>query len=207
MLVDLMRCLEVWDALKWRHHSTGLLQAYVPKYDGAMRVHIWNKRLKLRDSGEMHNHRFTLQSHVLVGSLTHERLVLTPDEAGGSHNVWEIPGASQGSDAELRLHERKSDKGSRVNVERTDKCQFMSGDSYTVRKWDFHHARQEDDDAELTVTVVRLLNKETTAPAALLYPVGHRPRHAFTDKPEPALMTSLIQDSRLHLRKTLDAHS
>lgn len=207
MLVDVIRCLNAWNDLEWRHHSTGLLQAYLPNDPGA-RVHIWNRGLKLRDSGELHNHRFTLQSHILVGRITHERLILTPDE-NGSHDVWDIPGASQGSNDALRLHDRSSVKGTRVNIERVERCNFTAGDSYTVRKWDFHHARQEPEDTELTVTFVRLHDKETTAPASLLYPAGRKPEHAFTEDEDTkglikALTVSLVHDARLHLRKLAD---
>lgn len=199
-MLDVIKCLGAWNELKWRHHSTGLLQAYLPNEDG-LRIHIWNRRLKLRDSGAMHNHRFDLQSHVLVGSLTHTRLILTPDEENGTHNVWDIPGASQGSNETLRLHDQTSVKGSRVNMAMIDTRRFEEGDSYTVRKWEFHWARQEESDDELTVTLVRLHNKETDRPASLVYPYGHQPTHAFTERPEPALMLSLVHDARLHLEK------
>ena len=195
---DIPRCLSAWMELDWRHHSTGLLQAYLPD-DASTRIHIWNRGLKLRNSGEMHNHRFDLQSHVLVGSITHTRLLLTPDEESGTHDVWDIPGASQGSSEALRLHDQTSVRGSRVNMEIVDTQRFFEGDSYKVRKWDFHWARQEADDDGLTVTLVRLQNKEADRPASLVYPHGHQPTHAFEDKPDPALMRSIVRKARIHL--------
>jgi hypothetical protein len=203
MLVDAIHCLNWWGALRWRHHATGLLQAYIPN-DSSMRVHIWHRGLKQNDSGEMHNHRFTLQSHVLVGSLTHERLLLTPDEENGTHDIWDIPGASQGSNETLRLHDRTSVKGSRVSIERTERTQFKAGDSYTLMKWDFHHARQEPDDAELTVTFVRLLDKEHGRAASLLHPSGHTPTHAFTEAPEPPVIIALLNAAAFELKKAVE---
>src|SRR5207247_2472489 len=68
-------------ALDWRHHGIGVLQAYV---SANVRVHIWHDRLLLsgmRESGAIHDHRFRLESTILVGALTNREYSLsTGDE-------------------------------------------------------------------------------------------------------------------------------
>lgn len=197
MMLDMLRCLNVWDELEWRHHTTGLLQAYMPN-DKTRRVHIWNRLLKTRDVGELHNHRFLLRSRVLVGSITHERLL--PHVRQGftpTHDVWDIPGASKGSTETLRWK-------AQVEVERYDRQRFCAGDAYAVPKWQYHHARQEDDDAELTVTYIDLVDKDLDAAASLLCPVGVPPSHAFDDPPDSALVTSLVHDAKMHLHRAMN---
>lgn len=59
--------------LTWRHHGIGVLQAYVREHqEPEMRVHIWHPSLVrkgIRDHGDAHDHRFDLESTVLVGNL------------------------------------------------------------------------------------------------------------------------------------------
>lgn len=60
---------------QWRRHGIGLLQAYVSEGGPfETRIHIWHPDLvrpDIRNRGDIHTHRFTLQSTILVGSLKH----------------------------------------------------------------------------------------------------------------------------------------
>lgn len=70
----------------WRHHGNGLLQRYVREGSSReMRIHIWHPDLLINgmeQSGQIHDHRFDLQSTVLIGSIRHSELALSIDPAG-----------------------------------------------------------------------------------------------------------------------------
>lgn len=187
--------LRAWESLHWRHHGTGLLQAYI---NMQMRVHVWHRDLLLpgmEDSGAKHNHRFHLRSMVLLGSLTHSRLTLT-DDLIGDHQVVEIVGASN-RDATMVPRQR-------VRVAESVVERFTTGDQYEVPIWDFHWARQEPDDAPITVTLVSMTDK-VDAPASLVCPVGTMPVHAFSHKVDLELMRPLLDKAECLLRKECES--
>ena len=73
-------------SLEWRHHGIGVLQGYVREdADPEIRVHIWSRDLArpgMEASGDVHDHRCDLVSHVLVGRVVHEEWFAAPDVAG-----------------------------------------------------------------------------------------------------------------------------
>lgn len=72
-------------SLTWRHHGIGLLQAYLTETDPEVRVHIWHPSLSMpgiEESGSIHTHRFTLESHVLVGEIEHTEYHTFDDPRG-----------------------------------------------------------------------------------------------------------------------------
>lgn len=188
-----------WDELKWRHHGTGMLQAYITI---DMRVHVWSRSLLvpgMTNSGAKHNHRFNLRSEILVGSLTHDRPSLVAHD-DGDHQVVQIVGASN-TDADLKMCER-------VHIQVTESKQFETGDIYEVPKWAFHWARQTHSNAPVTVTLVHLGEKERDRYASLVCPHGTTPVHAFDHRVEPGEYLSILGDARegLEIQRKFNRH-
>lgn len=67
----------------FRHHGIGVLQGYLAENaEPEVRIHIWSRRLLkpgMDVSGDVHDHRFDMVSHVLCGSIEHEEV--TPSRA------------------------------------------------------------------------------------------------------------------------------
>jgi len=79
--------------LKWRRHGIGCLQAYLLE-DAAqeIRVHIWHPdiaRAGIAEHGDVHDHRFTLISSVLVGALEHTEVDIIEDPEG-EYRMYEV---------------------------------------------------------------------------------------------------------------------
>jgi hypothetical protein len=70
--------LALYPSLQWRHHGIGVLQGYVTEdTEPEIRIHIWAPELVLPNmdkSGDIHDHRFNLVSHVLCGHIGHEEI-------------------------------------------------------------------------------------------------------------------------------------
>lgn len=175
MSAPIPRILGAWGGLNWRHHGTGMLQAYLPG-STTERVHVWHWKLirpGMRDSGAMHNHRYALESTVLAGSIVHTDLEVDQDGAG-DHWLWRIAAASKSRDVDLvKVH--------RCNVHRHNTRMVHAGETYRVEKWAFHHAEPS---ALTAVTYVRLEDKDEDGAALLLAPDGTTPVAAFQDDTE-----------------------
>lgn len=164
--------LDMWPELQWRHHGTGMMQAYLPN-TREYRVHVWHRSLLvpgMTAGGAWHDHRSDLESDILLGSITNSWLDVEVNEEG-KHDAWQVVGASDPRATFVR--------GRRVLLRKGDTDRFEAGGSYSIPKGDFHWSRLEPDDAELTVTTVRLQNKDLALAANILCPVGHEPQHAI----------------------------
>ena len=75
--------------LEWRHHQAGMLQAYItPNW----RIHIHHPELKtqsMADGGDIHDHRFSFASTVLLGTLNHDVYDLK-ESLAGKYQVYEV---------------------------------------------------------------------------------------------------------------------
>jgi len=176
------QALAVWLDLEWRHHGTGMLQAYLPGRDDA-RIHIWHPILLLpgmTDSGGMHNHRFAFRSTVLCGSLAHSNLRVRPDPEG-AYGEWQIDLASRSEDKDIRLIQR-------VDMQRQDDVVFQTGAIYSLAKWQYHHARP----VNLGVTYVEISDKSQDKRASLLAPFGQKPVAAFGNPVHESIAVGFI---------------
>src|ERR1700677_2575457 len=76
--------------LKWRHHGIGVLQAYISEEtEPEVRMHIWSPELLkpgITASGDVHDHRFDMVSHVLIGAVGHESFYSEESDTGD----WEM---------------------------------------------------------------------------------------------------------------------
>lgn len=179
------RFIEQTPRARWRHHGIGALQAYVVEdAEPEVRVHIWHPLLVregIAESGAVHDHRFDLESTVLVGAI-HETVFKTypmssdRSVAGGSYDVaryetWRVEnarsaGASKGFDG---VCERDGDLWDRTQTHRT----HLAGETYWLRRATFH--RTWIDDLAVTLCTMR----EKRGVARLLVERGKEPVHAF----------------------------
>jgi hypothetical protein len=201
--------------LKWRHHGIGLLQAYLVEGhspDTETRIHVWHPTLRLADmddSGLMHDHRFDLESRVLLGAMHDTEIALTevgwtghsaPDDLN-PFVIWEVQNA--------RAKEESGEGWVKPEVprryyrlERISHV-YSAGSTYHYPRKKFHRS----DVDELTVTLCTKRN-QSSSPARLLARLGAIPEHAFKDAPDkspdflPAAQLrreSLIQEAATRL--------
>jgi hypothetical protein len=78
--------LALFPTIQWRHHGIGVLQGYVAEdCEPEVRLHIWSPSLVkpgMTESGDIHDHRFDMVSHVLYGQVCHEQILPKEDGSG-----------------------------------------------------------------------------------------------------------------------------
>lgn len=185
ILAGLVGRLLLSDALVWRHHKIGLLQAYVAEADAPgdteMRIHVWHPSLMLsdEDSGVMHDHRFRLTSHVLLGAMHDTEIWPYPisqqdwlnPQPGGLYRVWNIQNA-RSAEKEGGHWVRLEDKENYSIV--TSEHVYSEGSTYSYPPERFHRSFVR----KLTVTVCTK-KEQRDVPARLLAKLGTTPKHAF----------------------------
>lgn len=172
--------------LEWRHHGIGCLQAYVREdAEPEVRVHIWHPALVrpgIRESGDIHDHRFDLESTVLVGHLV-EETYFEEERFDREHcpedmvlcDIWDVQnaraaGAAAGFDGTcVRARESVRMYLRGLNHWRAD--QFSH---YKLPRGVFHKTVAD----ELTITICTL--REKRGQARILTPAGVPPVHAFS---------------------------
>lgn len=197
--------------LKWRHHGIGVLQAYVREHDEPeVRVHVWDPRLMregIRDCGDAHDHRFDLESTVLVGEI-HETVygmpttphvfysgdLRTGEMSQGqarsralAFDIWRVENARSAADRNFDGECVLEIDGKPFSlIHRT----HPAGTSYTLPRGVFHRTEIE----QLTVTLCTM--REKRGQARILVPAGREPVHAFGGEPAPAaLQTEIIEQA------------
>lgn len=164
--------------LDWRCNGLGVLQAYVLEGEREeTRVHVWHPDLEkdgIEVSGKLHDHRFTLQSTVLHGSIGHDVYRLT-ENPEGDYQAYPVVNARKAMatantfDGAVTSHEQ------RYSAE-VIRYTMGEGDVYTFKKRAFHGTRV----GGLVVTLVSKFEQDDT-PARILAPAGSEPVHAFAD--------------------------
>lgn len=174
-------------ALSWRWHGIGVLQAYLKEGgDEEIRVHVWSPRLVLSgilESGNAHNHRFALDSSVLVGRLQHTEWHLTP-EAGGDFETFDFV------HARLHTDENRADMratGNRFSVRKTEHI-IAAGQAYTFKRGAFH------DSAPLDGIVVTVCTKrdQIEEKAMVVAPRALPPVPAFSGDLDETLKADVL---------------
>jgi hypothetical protein len=199
---DSMRVLvlSVIDRIEFRHHGIGVLQGYVwENRNPEVRIHIWSPKLLkpgMDVSGDCHDHRFDMVSHVLVGTVVHESWVPIESESG-DHEMMALTHARAAADT--AYHGPTTPLHGRFTV---DRQQFVirAGNSYTFPAKRFHRSPLENPymagvPSELAVTCVEKHNQRDD-PARLLYPAAHPPVMAFGHTPDPELVKSIIKEAK-----------
>lgn len=160
MIADLSFFL---DPTKWRHHGLGMLQRELSEHT---RVHVWHPSLvRVPDGGyrQIHDHRFDLQSFVVLGSIRDTSFEVTPADPryGADTKMWAIKHAKmQDGDDCTFLGE--------VNVEKREEVILSAGSVYRIPRGDFHSSSI----GVLTITIVHRSNFGE-APARVLGAEAH----------------------------------
>lgn len=179
--------------LRWRHHKIGVLQAYLVEathsFQVETRIHVWHPDLILadEDSGRIHDHRFWLTSHVLLGAMHDSEIKLIPrgtfagdvEKFGGLYEVWCIQNARKAAeDGQHWVKKESSAQPEHYFIEEIPHVYSM-GSTYSYPPRQFHRS----DVKELTVTVCTK-KTQSDIPARLLARVGAEPKHAFDPTPK-----------------------
>lgn len=174
--------------LKWRHHGIGCLQAYlVEDQDPEIRVHIWAPELVkqgITNSGDAHDHRFVMVSHVLEGVVHHEEIDTTP-HPGAPYTIFRVPHAR--SAAAMNFSGPIEPTHERYEVTRR-RMKIHHGTSYRFEPKQFHRAW----DVQFAVTCVEKY-AQTDDKARVLHPVDIPPVMAFGHKTDNRLLAKILQ--------------
>jgi hypothetical protein len=167
--------LALFPSMSWRHHGIGVLQGYVVENaEPEVRLHVWARELLKPDmdvSGDCHDHRFDLVSHVLCGGVGHEEII--PEEA--DEGCWAMLKLTHARAAkETGYHGPTEPLPGRFRVRRQA---FVIEPGYTYRfpAGRFHRSPVLDG---VAVTCVEKHN-QTSASARILHPVEFPPVMAF----------------------------
>lgn len=183
--------LSMLDRIKWRHHGIGALQGYVSEHgEPEVRVHIWSRRLVkpgIDVSGDIHDHRFDMISHVLCGFVDHE--VIVPEmNPNGDHTMMALTHARAAADT--YYHGPTTPLEGRCWVTRK-LYRIGQGMSYSFAAQNFHRSPVADSPDHLAVTCVEKHQQRET-PARLLYPVAHDPVMAFGHVPDQKIIDDVV---------------
>lgn len=187
-----MRALALdWiDRVRWRHHGIGVLQGYVREgVNPEVRLHIWSRRLikpGIDQSGDIHDHRFTMISHVLYGQVEHEEFIETADP-NGEYTMMSLTHARAAADS--LYHGPTEPIEGRYSASRRW-FTIHAGKSYIFLAKRFHRSPLAVSD-DVAVTCVEK-HGQTDAPARLLHPVDRPPVMAFGHRPDEALVREIV---------------
>lgn len=195
--------LQCIDTLEWRHHGIGVLQGYLCEgEDPEVRVHVWSRRLLkpgMDISGDAHNHRFHMVSHVLVGSVAHEQLM--PIEApDGDHRMLALTHARAASDS--KFHGPTEELPGAFLVRRS-MLHIDAGYSYTFPALYFHRSPLIGCAGDVAVTVVEKHQQREDVRARILYPASHPPVMAFGHDLDNDLVASVLMQAKAALRTAI----
>ncbi len=191
--------LPLLSTVKWRHHGIGVLQAYVREdAQPEIRIHIWSKKLLkpgMDLSGDVHDHRFDMVSHVLYGAVAHESWIETPDEKG-DHEMMTLTHARAA--AETDYHGPTKPLTGRYFVDR-QLYLIEAGKTYTFPAKKFHRSPFLDYIFNDVVVTCVEKHRQQEAPARLLYPVHTPPVMAFGHKPDASVVQEVIELAKRRL--------
>jgi len=183
--------------LSWRHHGIGVLQGYVVEdAEPEVRIHIWHDRLLkpgMDESGDIHDHRFRLVSHVLCGAVGHEEII--PYEA--DDGVWAMLKLTHARAAkENAYHGPTEPLEGRFHIKRIPFV-IPSGYTYYFPAGRFHRSPLS---GGVAVTCV-VKQEQADTPARILYPMAKPPVMAFGHEMDWSVIGPVIQEAREALAK------
>lgn len=182
-------------SISWRHHGIGVLQGYVSEdAEPEVRIHVWAPELVkpgMEHSGDVHDHRFDLVSHVLVGTVAHEEWFAEP----GDHGAWSMLRLTHArAAADTNYHGPTEPLPGRFHV-RQNLIVVPAGHTYTFPAGHFHRSPVFG----LAVTVVEK-HRQQPVSARLLYPHDTEPVMAFGHEMNAALIASVVHRAMDALR-------
>ena len=128
---ELVRMAEEAEDLRAEAHPLGMYAVYFPLASSTIRLHVWTPvTLMFRDTlGQIHDHIWGLESHILFGSLEHTVFDLQDDRNG--QPLW------------IHDYDRrtlcKTDR--RVTARSRNEAVVESGQSYTLEAASVHATR------------------------------------------------------------------
>lgn len=177
-------------SLAWRHHGIGVLQGYVRENaEPEIRVHIWHPALLksgMRESGDIHDHRFDLTSHVLAGMVGHVEYHDREDPKGRyTTTLLTHARAAAGS----KFHGPITPVGDRRSIE-TNSMTIVEGHTYQYPAGRFHRSPVFG----LAVTLVEK-HHHRSVPARLLHPIDVEPVMAFGHDMDMGLVSTIVREA------------
>lgn len=190
--------LRAIDSVQWRHHGIGVLQGYLDEgADVETRLHIWSRRLLKPGtdiSGDAHDHRFSMVSHVLCGTIAHEEL--HPFEStAGDHKMIALTHARAAADS--KFHGPTTELPGKFRVSRRME-HIEAGQTYMFPAKHFHRSPLLGGLDDVAVTVIEK-HQQQAAPARILYPAAHPPVMAFGHDMDTDLIASVLALARAAL--------
>jgi hypothetical protein len=191
------------DGMKWRHHGIGVLQGYLGEgADVETRLHIWSRRLLkpgMDMSGDAHDHRFNMVSHVLCGTIAHEELSPYHSDSG-DHKMMALTHARAAADN--KFHGPTTELQGSFRVFR-HLMRIETGQTYTFPAQHFHRSPLLGGLDDVAVTVIEK-HQQRDVPARILYPVAHPPVMAFGHDMDAGLIASVLDLARAALIASAD---
>jgi hypothetical protein len=184
--------LALFSSVSWRHHGIGVLQGYVVEGSRAeVRLHVWAPELVkpgMDVSGDIHDHRFDLVSHVLCGQVGHEEIIPEADDEG----EWAMLKLTHARAAkEHGYHGPTEPLPGRFNIRRSSFV-IEQGKTYRFPAGRFHRSPVLPG---VTITCVEKHN-QTDASARILHPVATPPVMAFGHEMDWKIVGPALQKAR-----------
>lgn len=153
---------EMIPKLDWRHNGQGMLQAYLLEGLPEARIHIWHDSLRSKnivDNGLIHDHRFSMNSKVILGCIQHVEYQLIPNE-DSIMSVKEVTNARKAKLENNDFH-KAPENLSIGRFSLAEKTFYIGpGSGYYFPKFRFHRAMSWS--SELTITLVIKTDQEDT---------------------------------------------
>jgi hypothetical protein len=184
--------LALFPSVQWRHHGIGVLQGYVAENcEPEVRLHVWAPELVkpgMSESGDIHDHRFDLVSHVLCGQVGHEEII--PEESDdGAWSMLKLTHARAAK--EMGYHGPTAPLPGRFNARRSSFV-IEQGYSYHFPAGRFHRSPVMPG---VAVTCVEKHNQSTDS-ARILYPTTKPPVMAFGHEMDWSVIGPVIRRAR-----------
>lgn len=187
--------LRTMEGMTWRHHGIGVLQGYLGEgADVETRMHIWSRRLLkpgMDISGDAHDHRFDMVSHVLCGTIAHEELSPCYSDSG-DHKMMALTHARAAADN--KFHGPTTELSGSYRVFR-HMMKIDAGQTYRFPAQHFHRSPLLGGLDDVAVTVVEK-HRQQDVPARILYPAAHPPVMAFGHDMDADLIASVLALAR-----------
>lgn len=200
MRAMVLQALELPGLIEWRHHGIGVLQGYLAEgHQPEVRIHVWSRRLLkpgMDVSGDAHDHRFNMTSHVLCGIIVHEELLPVASEVG-DHKMLALTHARAAADN--KFHGPTEPLPGDFQVLR-NLMHIEAGYSYTFPALHFHRSPLLGGPDDVAITVVEKHNQREDVRARILYPTAHPPVMAFGHDMDPRLVASVLAQAKDALR-------
>jgi len=186
--------LHAFPSISWRHHGIGVLQGYLVEHtEPEVRVHVWHPDLikpGIEANGDVHDHRFDMVSHVLIGDVVHEEWHATA-EPRGDFTATLLTHARAAADS--KYHGPTTPTDERYAVE-TVRFVIPAGYRYSFPARAFHRSPVVD----LAVTIVEK-HQQRTDPARILHPASAPFVPAFGHDEDAALLVHVLECARAAL--------